>query len=119
MGRVTSPVPALPDDYAAVLADLKAKVLSAHAKAQRTVNTQLIALYWSIGKAILNRQSAAGWGAKVIDQLAADLTSAFPDSTGFSRRNLHYMQSSRRRGRTQPLCNSLLHNFHGGTASSH
>jgi hypothetical protein len=44
------------------------------------VNTQLIELYWTIGKTILDRQSTVGWGAKVIDQLAADLSLAFPDS---------------------------------------
>ena len=41
---------------------------------------------------MLDRQKAAGWGAKVIDQLAVDLSLAFPDSKGFSRRNLHYMR---------------------------
>jgi hypothetical protein len=45
-----------------------------------------------IGKAILDRQSAEGWGAKVVDQLAVDRSLAFPDSQGFSRRNLHYMR---------------------------
>ena len=33
-----------------------------------------------------------GWGAKVIDRLAADLKAAFPDSRGFSRSNLEYMR---------------------------
>lgn len=50
-----------------ILADLEAKVRSAQAKAQRTVNTQLIERYWTIGKAILDRQSTAAWGSKVID----------------------------------------------------
>ena len=38
------------------------------------------------------RQNTAGWGAKVIDQLAVDLSLAFPGSKGFSRRSLHYMR---------------------------
>ena len=83
---------ALPDDYPHLLAELKAQIRSAQWTAARVVNTALIELYWSIGKAILDRQNAAGWGAKVIDQLAADLSLAFPDSRGFSRRNLHYMR---------------------------
>ena len=33
-----------------------------------------------------------GWGAKVIDQLSADLRAAFPDARGFSSRNLKYMK---------------------------
>jgi hypothetical protein len=40
---------------------------------------------------ILERRDRAGWGAKVIDWLAADLREAFPDMRGFSPRNLKYM----------------------------
>ena len=83
---------ALPDDYPHLLAELKAQIRSAQWTATRVVNTQLVELYWAIGKAILDRQNAAGWGAKVIDQLALDLSLAFPDSKGFSRSNLHYMR---------------------------
>ena len=51
------------------------------------MNTELLRLYWRIGKAILDRQDAEGWGAKVIDQLAIDLRAEFPDMTGLSRSN--------------------------------
>lgn len=92
MLRVTSLELDLPDDYPRLLAELKTTIRTSQAHAHRTVNTQLIELYWSIGTAILNRQHAEGWGAKVIDRLAADLSEAFPDSKGFSRRNLQYMR---------------------------
>jgi hypothetical protein len=92
MLAVTTSELALPDDYPRLLAELKAKIQAAQRSAQRVVNTQLIELYWTIGKAILDRQSAEGWGAKVVDQLAVDLSLAFPDSKGFSRRNLRYMR---------------------------
>ncbi len=35
----------------------------------------------------------AGWGAKVIERLAADLHREFPGMTGFSRTNLLYMRA--------------------------
>ena len=35
------------------------------------------------------RQNTAGWCAKVIDQVAVDLSLAIPGSKGFLRRNLH------------------------------
>jgi predicted nuclease of restriction endonuclease-like (RecB) superfamily len=54
---------------------------------------ELILLYWHIGREILRRQREEGWGGKVIDRLAADLRRSFPEVTGFSRRNLHYMRS--------------------------
>jgi predicted nuclease of restriction endonuclease-like (RecB) superfamily len=55
-------------------------------------NAELLQLYWQIGKGILSQQKQAGWGAKIIDQLAADLQSVFPDMQGLSRRNLLYMR---------------------------
>ncbi len=42
---------------------------------------------------ILDRQERAGWGARVIDRLAADLRETFPDMKGFSPRNLKYMRA--------------------------
>lgn len=50
-------------------------------------------LYWQIGRDILDRQQQQGWGAKVVNRLAADLQKAFPDMKGFSPRNLKYMRA--------------------------
>ena len=60
----------------------------ARLKAALAVNSELILLYWQIGHDILRRQRDEGWGAKVIDRLAADLRHAFPEMTGLSARNL-------------------------------
>ena len=53
----------------------------------------MVRLYWDIGRSILERQGQEGWGAKVIDRLAADLRKAFPDMRGLSPRNLKYMRA--------------------------
>jgi len=45
------------------------------------------------GKIILARQQEAGWGAKVIERLAADLQAEFPDMSGLTRRNLVSMRA--------------------------
>jgi predicted nuclease of restriction endonuclease-like (RecB) superfamily len=45
------------------------------------------------GRGILERQREAGWGAKVIERLAADLHREFPGVSGFSRTNLLYMRA--------------------------
>jgi predicted nuclease of restriction endonuclease-like (RecB) superfamily len=79
--------------YGAWLADLKQRIQSAQQRATLSVNRELVLLYWNIGRDILERQQAQGWGAKIVDQLAKDLTAAFPDMKGFSRRNLLYMRS--------------------------
>ncbi len=59
-----------PAQYAEVLSRLKTEVRAAQLQAQRTVNSALLELFWTIGHEILAQQQALGWGAKVIDQLA-------------------------------------------------
>lgn len=83
----------LPADYANWLAGLKQRIAVTQQRAALAVNRELVLLYWHIGRDILERQQAQGWGAKVIDRLALDLTAAFPEMKGFSRRNLLYMRS--------------------------
>ncbi|MEN6519231.1 MAG: PDDEXK nuclease domain-containing protein [Methanospirillum sp.] len=79
-------------DYTALLADLKSRVRSAQVRAATSANRELILLYWEIGRTILAAQEREGWGAKVVDRLAADLRREFPEMRGFSPRNLKYMR---------------------------
>ena len=81
-----------PEGYAHWLADLKTRIQNAQQRASLAVNHELIGLYWQIGRDILARQAAQGWGAKVIDRLSQDLRAAFPEMKGFSRSNLKYMR---------------------------
>jgi hypothetical protein len=55
--------------YAALLKEIKERVRSAQLRAALAVNRELILLYWSIGRDILARQQAEGWGAKIIERL--------------------------------------------------
>ena len=82
-----------PPAYAEWLTELKARIHSAQQRAALAVNRELVLLYWQIGRDILARQTAQGWGAKVIERLAHDLRNAFPDMKGFSRANLLYMRA--------------------------
>lgn len=82
----------LPPDYAAWLADLKQRISGARQRALLSANAELIRLYHDLGREILDRQSREGWGARVIDRLAADLRAAFPDMKGLSASNLKYMR---------------------------
>lgn len=72
---------------------LKAEINASRLQAVITVNEQMLQLYWKIGHAILQQQQQEGWGAKVIDRLAADLRRQFPDMKGISARNLKYMRA--------------------------
>lgn len=82
-----------PEGYGDWLADLKGRIHIAQQRATLSVNRELVLLYWQIGQDILARQAEQGWGAKVIERLAHDLLSAFPDMKGFSPRNLKYMRA--------------------------
>jgi predicted nuclease of restriction endonuclease-like (RecB) superfamily len=82
-----------PTGYADWLAQLKTRINSAQQRATLAVNRELVLLYWQIGRDILERQAREGWGAKVIERLAHDLRTAFPEMKGFSRANLMYMRA--------------------------
>jgi len=84
---------ARPEGYEDFLRDLKQRIRAAQIKAVLAVNRELILLYWTIGREILERQERAGWGAKIIERLATDLHNEFPDMKGFSRTNLLYMRA--------------------------
>ncbi|MBZ5638350.1 MAG: PDDEXK nuclease domain-containing protein [Acidobacteriia bacterium] len=90
---VAPPRVGLPASYGKVLAQLKARVQQVRLGTVMAANSALILLYWDIGRVILERQHEEGWGAGVIDRLAADLSGAYPDMTGLSPRNLLFMRS--------------------------
>lgn len=79
--------------YTIWLNDLKQRIHTAQQRAMLQVNKELVLLYWQIGQDILIRQQEQGWGAKVIEKLAHDLRTAFPEMKGFSPRNLKYMRA--------------------------
>lgn len=90
---VPQPAEQLPKGYPAFLADLKTRIRAAQVKAALSVNRELIELYWSIGRDIVQRQETERWGARVIDHLAKDLQRSFPALSGFSRTNVYRMRA--------------------------
>lgn len=82
----------LPADYAAFLTAVKDRVRTAQYAALKSVNTELVGLYWDIGRMIVERQSGGTWGKAVVQKLAEDLQSEFPGVSGFSASNLWRMK---------------------------
>lgn len=80
-------------NYTEILAQLQEKIRQARQRAGLAVNRELLAVYWEIGSTILEQQAAEGWGARVIDRLATDLKTEFPDMQGLSVRNIKYMRA--------------------------
>lgn len=92
MTITTGPEATRPAGYTELLDELKRRVRNAQFRAARSANTEMLRLYWSVGKDILDRQQQQGWGAKVVDQLSVDLRREFPGQRGWSRRSLLYMR---------------------------
>lgn len=80
------------DAYRSWIAELKNKIEVSQLKAAVKVNTELILIYWQLGKEIVEKQQEANWGDSLIDQLSKDLSAAFPQMKGFSRTNLFYIR---------------------------
>jgi predicted nuclease of restriction endonuclease-like (RecB) superfamily len=98
----------VPAGYEELLRDLKTRIRAAQVKAVSAVNRELIALYWEIGKSIVEQQEKAAWGKAVVENLARDLRREFPDMTGFSARNLWDMRRFYEAYAAQPILRQLV-----------
>lgn len=78
-------------DFTSLLADVKCRIQTAQTRAVIAVNSELVRLYWDIGRIIDNHQQHEGWGAAVIPRLALKLKNELPDLKGFSERNIDRM----------------------------
>lgn len=80
-------------DYPGFLMEVKSRIRRAQYQALRSVNKELLELYWDIGESIYRRQESLGWGKAVVENLARDLQAEFPGRNGFSARNLWNMRN--------------------------
>jgi predicted nuclease of restriction endonuclease-like (RecB) superfamily len=79
-------------EYKEWIQELKQKIRTAQLKASLSVSTEMILLYWDIGKSIVDKQQQFSWGSKIVEQMAKDLKREITDSNGFSRTNLFAMR---------------------------
>ncbi|MGL6075456.1 MAG: PDDEXK nuclease domain-containing protein [Fimbriiglobus sp.] len=83
--------PKKPDAFSTLLVDVKGRIQAAQTRAILAVNSELVLLYWDIGRIIDQRQQSEGWGTAVIPRLAAELKNELPELKGFSERNIDLM----------------------------
>jgi predicted nuclease of restriction endonuclease-like (RecB) superfamily len=81
-----------PQDYANFLHEIKQQIRDRQLQAMRSVNRELVGLYWDIGEMIHQKQTVLGWGKSVVETLARDLQAEFPGRNGFSARSLWNMR---------------------------
>jgi len=89
---MSNTTPSFEADYRSFLHEVRSQLAGARVSAARAVNRELIALYWSLGSLIVDRQEALGWGQAIVERLAIDLKQSFPGMTGLSPQNLWAMR---------------------------
>lgn len=81
-----------PAEYTQLLAEVKERIRSTQYAALKAVNTELVGLYWDLGRMIVERQKQSGWGKSVVERLSQELRREFTGVAGFSVQNLWYMR---------------------------
>jgi predicted nuclease of restriction endonuclease-like (RecB) superfamily len=79
--------------YGSFIKEIKELIYRRQYEAMKKVNTELIQLYWDIGKEIDRQQREQEWGKSVVEVLAQELQKEFPGVKGFSARNLWRMRT--------------------------
>ncbi|MBI3033216.1 DUF1016 domain-containing protein [Candidatus Woesearchaeota archaeon] len=77
-------------EYSVFIAEIKERIRSAQYDALKSVNKELIGLYWDIGKKIVRKQE---WGKAIVENVAKDLQAEYPGIKGFSSPNLWRMRT--------------------------
>lgn len=83
-------------------------IKQARFNAIKSVNTELIDLYWKIGEYISKKIETAEWGQSVVDQLAEYLNRNEPDLKGFSNKNIWRMKQFYESYKDSPKLSTLL-----------
>ena len=94
-------------DYVAFVTSVKQRILKSQYEALKSVNKELIALYWDIGQSIVEKQDELGWGKAIVKNLAVDLQKEFVGIKGFSVQNLWNMRLFYLKYRDNPKLQTL------------
>jgi predicted nuclease of restriction endonuclease-like (RecB) superfamily len=74
--------------YVEFIQSIKRQIVQSRYAAARLANREQLLLYFKTGKMIADKIKAQKWGAKVLDQISADLQKELPGLKGFSSGNL-------------------------------
>ena len=83
----------IPDDqYRQWIAELSKRYQRSQIKAATSVNSEMLAFYWSLGRDIVTLNSESKYGSSFFDKLSSDLKAIIPTAKCFSPTNLRYMK---------------------------
>ena len=83
-------------------------IWQARNKAIKSVNTELINLYWEIGAHISQKVEASEWGKSVVKELAIFIQQTDPQLKGFSDKNLWRMKQFYETYKNEPKLSPLV-----------
>lgn len=84
---------ALPDDLKIAVKVIKAAILKSQYRATKTVNGELLSLYYGIGRYVSEHSRKGFWGTKAIERISEQLQKELPGLRGFGSRNIKYMRT--------------------------
>jgi predicted nuclease of restriction endonuclease-like (RecB) superfamily len=81
------------EQYNEMLRQIITEIKTTRVVVARRVNSAMMQMYWNIGKRLSAEKLEKGYGSSVVKRLSSDLQHEFPDTTGFSPRNLWNMKN--------------------------
>lgn len=78
--------------YKQTIKELKSMILTSRYRAAALANKELLLLYFSVGKLIVEKSKSEKWGSGVLDKIAIDLQKELPGLRGFSITSLKKMR---------------------------
>lgn len=83
---------ALDEEYVKWISDVKKRFHSAQIKTAVKVNSEQLLFNWQLGRDLVIRRAEEKWGEGIVEQVSLDLQNEFPQTKGFSARNLWNMK---------------------------
>jgi predicted nuclease of restriction endonuclease-like (RecB) superfamily len=74
----------------------------------KTVNTEIIDLYWQIGKEVSEKTKSGGWGKSVVEELSNQIAANFGNLRGFSPQNIWRMKQFYETYKDSQILSALL-----------
>ena len=68
------------------------RIRQAQNRVFQQINSELVNLYWDIGKYVSQKVNAGKWGDGIVKQLADYIRKQFPNLKGFTKRGLYRMK---------------------------
>ena len=94
--------------YTETLNLIKEEISNARIRVVKKVDSEQVNHYLSIGKIILEQQNLQDWGKSVVEQISKDLQKEFPNTDGYSARNLWDMRRFYARYSSKPKLRQLV-----------